>query len=216
MADVSRVFRLLSRTTIVVATLLIALLLFRRTILEPSSDPAAVPTVKPVPAFRLTNQNGSTFSNEDFQGNVWIVSFIYTTCPGPCPRIIDAMKDVDRRLARPNQIRLAAISVDPETDTPEALRAYAASHRVDINRWTFLTGNPDAVFDFVRNGFMLAMGEPSAEERPITGPIIHSSKLALIDHTGIIRGYYDSDDTSDVSLLIKHAQSLADRAQRLQ
>jgi protein SCO1/2 len=90
-------------------------------------------------------------------------------------------------------IRLVSITVDPEYDTPEILGEYAKTLGVDPERWTLLTGDPEAVRRLVVDGFKTPLVAP-----PPGGPgpidIAHTGKLVLVDGSGRIRGYYGTDE----------------------
>ena len=88
-------------------------------------------------------------------------------------------------------LRLVSFTVDPEYDTPDRLREYAIAHDVDPGRWTMLTGPPDDVRQLIVEGFRTPIGEPVSSGDLID--IAHTAKFVLVDGTGAIRGYYDSD-----------------------
>jgi protein SCO1/2 len=67
------------------------------------------------------------------------------------------------------------------------LSAYAKRVRNDP-RWTFLTGDRTAIVDLSVKGFKLAAGDPM----PGGEALLHSSKFAVADKDGVIRGYYDA------------------------
>ena len=79
-----------------------------------------------VPDFTLTDQTGAEFvSAKQLQGVDWIADFIYTTCPGPCPRMSSQMHEVEKELDGVERVRLVSFTVDPEHDTPPVLAEYA-------------------------------------------------------------------------------------------
>ena len=151
-----------------------------------------------VPAFTLVDQRGETFTREDMiaADKTWVVGFVFTRCPSTCPAISRAMMSFQEqvRLSKFDEhVELLTITVDPEYDTPEVLDAYTASLGADTSNWRFLTGEPEAVERFVVDGFKLAVGERS-EVEPGVFDIAHSTKLALVDRYGNIRGYYSIDN----------------------
>jgi len=90
-------------------------------------------------------------------------------------------------------IRLLSISVDPEHDTPDVLRTYGNDLAVEPERWTLLTGDPETIRAVVVDGFKAPLVHGRATPvRPIE--IAHTGKVVLVDGSGGIRGYYDSDD----------------------
>jgi cytochrome oxidase Cu insertion factor (SCO1/SenC/PrrC family) len=83
-----------------------------------------LPVMTRVPSFALTDQTGGAFTSRDIAGKVWVASFIYTTCPGPCPRVVQRVAEVQRRLGDEPDVRFVSFSVDPAADTPAVLAAY--------------------------------------------------------------------------------------------
>lgn len=93
--------------------------------------------------FRLTDQNGAAFSDQDLKGKTFLVFFGFTHCPEVCPTTLFELSEIMRDLGR-DADRTAAlfISVDPERDTPEALKDYLASFDPHVRG---LTGDPEAL-----------------------------------------------------------------------
>jgi protein SCO1/2 len=155
--------------------------------------PAPLPKYRDIPPFQLTNQDGKPVTLDDFKGKVWLADFVYTTCPGPCPLITAHMSELQRKL--PTDARLASFSTDPADDTPRVLKAYAAKFGA-TDRWTFLTGPTAQVYDLINHGFMQAIQAPPG------APIIHSTRMVLVDKNGTLRGFYDgTTEESDGQIL---------------
>ena len=146
----------------------------------------AIASYGTVPAFELTNQNGQPFGTEQLNGKIWIVDFIFSTCPGPCPMISSRMSELQKPLEK-TDVQLVSITVDPEKDTPEVLRGYAEKLEAQPGRWDFLTGPKATIYDLSRSGFKLPVSEDS--DQP--GVPAHSTRAVLVDRRGTIRGYYD-------------------------
>lgn len=74
-----------------------------------------------------------------------LLNFIYTTCTTICPVLSATFQQVQRDLGSEAQrVRMISITIDPEQDTPEQLRTYAA--RFDAGpQWQFLTGQLEDV-----------------------------------------------------------------------
>ncbi len=90
-----------------------------------------LPVLGDVPPFTLTDQTGASFSDRDLAGTPWIATFVYSTCPGPCPRVIEKIQAADRRLSHDPRIRLVSITVDPAADNPEVLAIYGRNRNID-------------------------------------------------------------------------------------
>jgi protein SCO1/2 len=151
-----------------------------------------------LPAFSLLDQRGEPFTREDLLGadKTWVVGFVFTSCQTTCPAVSRAMLSFQEQITRSrldDRVELLTITVDPITDTPEVLAGYADSLGADLDNWRFLTGSPSSIESFVVDGFKLAVGEREQVE-PGVYDIAHSTKLALVDRFGHIRGYYSIDN----------------------
>lgn len=156
-----------------------------------------------VPSFRLTNQESRPFGSEELRGKIWIADFIYTTCPGPCPMISTRMGELEKPL-KGTDVQLVSFSVDPARDTPEVLRGYAENLHADAHRWNFLTGNRRVIYALIQDGFKLGVSDGSEE---LAQPV-HSSRVALVDRRGTIRGYYDATAPDTVTKLLADTNHL--------
>jgi protein SCO1 len=134
---------------------------------------------EPAPDFALVDQEGRPVTLESLRGQVVLLDFVYTHCPGPCPILTGTHVAVQRALppALAPKVRFVSISLDPARDTPEALRRYAEAHGADLARWSFLTGEPDAVADVLQR---YGVGARPAE----SGEIEHLVITYVIDANG--------------------------------
>jgi len=87
-----------------------------------------------------------------------ILNFIFTTCTTICP-IMSATIEQSRKLLGEDKhaFRMVSISIDPEQDTPETLRNYAAKFHAESS-WHFLTGKRNDIIT-VLNAFKAYRGE---------------------------------------------------------
>lgn len=161
-----------------------------------------------VPDFALIDQDGEAFGLGDLDGRPWVMACIFTLCTGPCPsitgemaRLANALHDVDARFV--------SLSIDPARDHPFRLRQYAEAHSADTTRWHFLTGEEAQIDRLVREGIKLPLARLD-EPDPETGDLLtHDQRLTVIDATGRIRGWYDSQDPEQVARLIERVRFLA-------
>jgi protein SCO1/2 len=153
------------------------------------------------PAFELTSSAGGKFSSAELAGKVWVVDFFFSTCTGVCPRLTANMAKLQEEFRNRPQVRLVSISVDPENDTPKALREFAKRFKADPGKWVFLTGDGGAIHKLAREGFSLGSSE-------VPGRILHSDRFVLVDAEGRIRGYYHGTEEADVARLEKDIEGL--------
>lgn len=136
--------------------------------------------------FRMTASDGSQLALADLAGAPFVLGFIFTTCSGPCPLMSASMRGLQDDLAD-TSVRLISVSVDPETDTPEVLAAYAQALGADLQRWSFLHGAEQQVLDLAGSVMLAASRNPDAD---LGMQVAHSSRLLVVDGQGRVRGYY--------------------------
>jgi protein SCO1 len=157
--------------------------------------PEPPPVLGTLPAFQLTNQEGRPYGTVELRGKIWIANFIFTTCHSICPTLTRAMHSLQDRFEKGAiPVKLVSITVDPENDTPERLKAYAQKYAADPRRWSFLTGPEPAVRAVISDGFNTYMGTRRVESQNLVD-IAHASTLVLVDGQGDIRGYYSCDES---------------------
>ncbi len=156
-----------------------------------------------LPEYSLVDQDGTPFTRADLAGAVHITGFFFTSCTTECPRILRIMRGIQDDIAEQEpfagyagQLKLLAISVDPVRDTPEKLRETMAIYGLDPARFTMLTGDRDAVHALVTTGFALAVGDRT-ETSPGVFDIAHSKRLAVVDGSGGVRGFYGLEPVGD-------------------
>jgi protein SCO1/2 len=133
----------------------------------------------------LVDQRGGALSLSDLRGRVLAISFVFTTCSDTCPVVTAKLTDLRRRLGVEfgRRVRFISITVDPLTDTPARLRAYAAKFGADIPGWSFLTGTPAQVDEVVR-------GFGAYARRSDSGAVDHLNLTSLVDGQGRLRVQY--------------------------
>ena len=157
-------------------------------------EPAPPPVIGQVPSFSLVNREGEGFGSAELEGEAYVASFFFTQCPSICPGLMQAMSRLQNRYreAGVEKVRLVSITVDPAHDTPERLRKYPSLYEVDPARWSLLTGDPEKIRHLIEKGFKTPMGART-EIGGGLHDIAHKGKVVLVDPSGRIRGYYDSD-----------------------
>jgi cytochrome oxidase Cu insertion factor (SCO1/SenC/PrrC family) len=155
----------------------------------------------PAGAFALTERGGRTVRTEDLAGKVWVASFVFTRCAGPCGRVTGTMARLQAECADLPDLRLVTFTVDPEFDTPAVLRDYAERAGADAGRWLFLTGATEDVYRVIRTGFYLTAQPNEGEARTAGYEVMHDTRLVVVDRHGHIRGYFDGTDPEDLPKL---------------
>ena len=145
----------------------------------------------------MTDASGNTFHSSVLTGKVWVADFIYTNCPAECPMMSSKMKRLSEQVSP--DVQLISISVDPEHDTPAALKRFASRYGAPTPQWTFLTGTPETVHLLAWSTFHVG---------DLIGKMQHSTKFVLVDQRGFIRGYYSSFEPEGMQTLLHDVDSL--------
>jgi protein SCO1/2 len=96
------------------------------------------------------NQHGDTMDLNKLRGKNLVVVMIYTSCKTACPLLVSNMKQIEGKI---NKNKLASsslvlVSIDPATDTPENLLAFAKKNEMNEPHWIFLRSTEDATLEF--------------------------------------------------------------------
>ncbi|WP_394344436.1 SCO family protein [Flavicella sediminum] len=184
---------------------------------ESRSSVKELVTFEKVPDFSFTNQNGKLISNKDYEGKVYVLEFFFTSCPTICPVMTQNTVLLQNKYYGNPKFGIASISINPENDTPEVLKAYALEKGATMHNWHFLTGNEEEIYKFSNEGFKLYAGK----NEEVEGGFEHSGLFALVDKNGFIRSrtvvmgenenpikFYDGLDKDAIEMLKEDIQIL--------
>jgi len=87
-----------------------------------------LPEPMPLPQFSLVDQSGNAFTRDDLLGRWHLLFFGFTNCPDICPATLQQLAIAGKRVAGQGATfpGVVLVSVDPERDTPDTLRAYTS------------------------------------------------------------------------------------------
>jgi len=148
----------------------------------------------PLEEFQLPERSGETFRSAGMEGKVWVTTFFFTTCPGPCTRLNERIKYL-HNLQEYQDVTWVSITVDPKADTIEILQKYAERFNADPDRWLFCRGDLKYIKRVGRDIMKL----------PVTWQG-HNESAVVIDRAGKVRGMYDvtsNSQTEKLKLLLK-------------
>ena len=98
-------------------------------------------------AFQLVDQDGRSVDESLLEGKWSLVFFGFTWCPDYCPTTLTMLEATKRRLgARADDLQIVFITVDPDRDTPQALKDYLSSDGFPEGV-IGLTGTPQQIAD---------------------------------------------------------------------
>jgi protein SCO1/2 len=132
------------------------------------------------PELVLTNQLEQTVDLAALRGKVVVLTAVYASCPHTCPAILSQAKAAIAELdpAAREELRLVAVTLDPENDSPQVLAGLAQMHGLDAPLWNLVTGESVEV-----EGTLDRM-QMARERDPETGVINHANLFLLIDRDG--------------------------------
>jgi cytochrome oxidase Cu insertion factor (SCO1/SenC/PrrC family) len=119
-----------------------------------------------VPDFSLIERDRRKVTRADLLGVVWVANFIYTRCTDTCPLQSARMAALQKDVAGERGLRFLSITVDPARDTPAVLEKYADRYEANRERWWFLTGDKQAIYALIREGFRLSVEDPTDSAAP--------------------------------------------------
>lgn len=154
-------------------------------------------SVNHVPEFKFTDQNGTTITNKDIEGKVFVADFFYTSCEAYCPITTAQLAIVQNSLNKSIPFKILSFSLNPDQDSIVVLKKFATTYKANDDVWHFLRGDQDEIFDLGEKGFFTVVkGADGAFEG-------HSDKFTLVDMEGNIRGFYSGSDSLQVKALIQ-------------
>ena len=157
---------------------------------QKSSSALLGETLNPSGDFTLTDASGKLFHLKDHRGEVVLMFFGYTSCPGICPMTLSKFAKVRSLLGAMNQkVVTVFVTVDPQRDTAARLTEYLGYFD---KRAIGLTGTKmeiDKVVDAYKASYKKIR---NASSRGYT--IDHTSIIYLIDKQGRVRSLFHQDD----------------------
>lgn len=154
-----------------------------------------VPDSPVAPAFTLTDQYGTQRSLSDFKGKVVSLFFGFTHCPDICPTHLARQAEVMRQLGpQAEQVAVLFVSLDPERDTPAALKTYMDAFDP---RFIALTGSTEQTSKVAKQ-YKIFWQKTPLPDSALVYTIDHTTNSFVIDQTGRLR------------LVVPHEMSAAD------
>ncbi|MEO7053525.1 MAG: SCO family protein [Rhizomicrobium sp.] len=142
--------------------------------------------------YALTDQDGKPRASTDFGGKYQLIYFGYTFCPDVCPTTLALMAaTVDKMGTDKDRIVPVFITIDPERDTPDAIKKYVAAFGP---QFVGLTGTPDQIAK-VEKEFRVYAKKGPVENGSYA--MDHSSVMYLMGPDGKLVSFYDEATTPE-------------------
>ena len=156
---------------------------------------ALAPASRPAP-FVLTDQDGRRFDSAALSGRVGLVFFGFTHCPDVCPTTLATMSNLLNALgADAAEVQPVFISVDPQRDRPDILKAF---RNLFDTRIVMLTGSPSEIAAVAKAFHVFYRAQPADASGNYT--IDHTASVFLIDRDGRFRSTFDFHEDEQVIL----------------
>lgn len=129
--------------------------------------------------FQLTDQSGQTVTEKDLRGKPSLIFFGFTHCPDVCPTSLFEMSEVLRAMGKDaDRVNAYFVSVDPERDTPSAMKDYLSSFDPHLKG---LTGSAEATAKMITTYRVYAKKVP-LKDGDYT--MDHTALIYLMDRDG--------------------------------
>ena len=128
-----------------------------------------------------TNQDNQDLELEELRGKVLVMVMIYTSCKSACPRLLADMRNIEKQVPKEDldELKFIMVSINPETDTPERLHAFAKDNMMEDGHWMFLRGTKEDTREFAA---VLAVNYKQIS--PID--FSHSNIISVFDEDGVL------------------------------
>jgi protein SCO1/2 len=139
------------------------------------------------PDFTLTDGlTGRAVTLSAHRGQVVALTFLFTTCPDVCPLTASRFRAAQDQLqGDASRVTFIAVSVDPDRDTPEAVRVFSAAHRLTSNWYYLVGGRAQLAPVWAAYGIGVQAGSTA---------VTHNDAVYLIDRRGRERVLLHSED----------------------
>ena len=150
----------------------------------------------PLTEFSLTERSGDKFESSSLDGQVWVASFFFTSCPQNCLKQNMKISELVQKYG-PQGVRFLSITCDPQRDTPHKLAEYADKLGADPEQWLFMTGKLDYIQQLGEDFFQVTVESAT-----------HSEHLITVDRLGMVRGYFHWADPEQMKKFDEHIDQL--------
>lgn len=153
--------------------------------------------------FSLVNQDSNEVTNATFAGKAYIADNFFISCPTICPKLTKSMERIHDKFKNNPDLLLISHTIDTKYDSIPALKRYAEKLGVSSDKWHFVTGEKDAVYDIAPDYFHIAIVDEDAE-----GGYNHNGRLVLVDENRRLRAFCNGTDEDEVTKFMEDIEVL--------
>ncbi len=152
-----------------------------------AAGPAPIKPGNPFPATTVAAADGTPIALGQGQDRPTLVTFLYTSCPRPemCPATVMRLQGLQSQL-QAGQARLVAVTIEPDTDTPEVLSQFASNAGADPDLWQFARVEGDTLTALAMHAALNVMDDG--------GEILHGTRYLVLGADGTLIERYDDNN----------------------
>jgi len=143
--------------------------------------------------FEFINQDSQKVTNATFNDKVYVVDFFFISCPTICPKLKKQMLRLYDRYEKNDELLILSHTVDTKHDTIPRLKKYAQNLGAAPEKWHFVTGEKDDIYEIAEDYFSVAL-----ENEDAPGGYDHSGRIILVDKKGHVRSFCNGTDPAEV------------------
>ena len=169
-------------------------LLFRRVVPEVTKKAQRLPyRTRLEKDLEAVESSGKTVRLSQLDGKVFLIAWVYTTCPRGCAEVVEKMRSIQEKFGSDPRFHLVSVSLNPAHDTAEQLTRFREAHELTSPNWWFLTGDQEALRYYMTKQVQLrpVIDIPEAERMSPEDLFDHDTRVALVDAQSHVREYYD-------------------------
>lgn len=159
-----------------------------------------------VAPFELVDQEDRRFTSKDLEGKIHVASFLFTSCPGICPTLVQRLKPVQAALQGHDDALMVSYSVTPLTDTPAVLAEFGKLRGIDPKIWRLATGELAEIRKVIAGSYFADDQRPTADATE--SRLLHTEKVLLVDRSGHLRGIYNGTHAFEMERLVADVEAL--------
>lgn len=124
-------------------------------------------------------EDNEVLRHKELLGHKVILAMIFSSCPHACPVTIQKLQRIEDKLGPEENVRFVLASFDPVNDRPWVLKRYREKHKLDPNKWIFLSSDSD----YTARQLAVALGV--SYKKIGDASYTHSNQITLLDEEGI-------------------------------
>ena len=157
-----------------------------------------------ISAFSYLNQDSVLVTDKDFDHKIYIADFFFTSCNTICPVMHRNLLEVYKKFKDNPNVKILSHSIDVKYDLPSRLKSYASKLGVESDKWVFVHGSRDSIFNISAKSYLVAAYEDNADPQGL----VHQGWFVLVDTKKQLRGAYDGTSEEQVKQMMLDMRKL--------